>query len=252
MNNEYGDPPIISHKTFKHGIVFEDDDLLVLNKPGWLVCHPSKRGPWSSLVGAARVYLKQESIHLVSRLDRETSGIVVVAKNKATASLWQKGVAHKRVRREYIALISGELESYCKVEVPIGKACDSLVYVKQAIASKIEGKKSVTHFYPLEYRFGNTMCRVKTETGRMHQIRVHAQHIRHPIIGDKLYGEDENYYLEFVKTGWNPVWEKALKINRQALHADKITRYSKIGKVEQTFSVGLATDLILFWKNGFD
>lgn len=243
--------PIINPKTFQDKIIFEDDDLLVVNKPGWLVCHPSKQGCWSSLVGATRAYLKQTSIHLVSRLDRETSGLVVIAKNKATASLWQKGVMQKRVRREYIALLSGRLASCCRVELPIGKAVDSNVFVKQGVTSKIEGKPCITHFDPLEYRFGNTKCRVKTETGRMHQIRVHAQHLGHPIIGDKLYGIDENYYLKFIKTGWNPLWQETLKINRQALHANKITRYSTVGEVEQVFSVGFATDLNLFWENGF-
>ena len=251
MSEENGNSPIISFAIFKDSIVFENNDLLVLNKPGWLVCHPSKRGPWSSLVGAARAYLGQGSIHLVSRLDRETSGLVLIAKNKSTASIWQKGCALKRVQREYIALLSGELRSSYRVELPIGKACDSLVFVKQAITSELEGKLSITQFDPLEYRFGNTRCRVKTETGRMHQIRVHAQHIGYPIIGDKLYGEDESYYLEFIKTGWNPLWKGILKINRQALHANKITRYSSTGEVEQTFSIGLPTDLHSFWENGF-
>ena len=251
MSEENGNSPTISLAIFKNSIVFEDVDLLVLNKPGWLVCHPSKRGPWSSLVGATRAYLGQGSIHLVSRLDRETSGLVLIAKNKSTASLWQKGFALKRVRREYIALLRGKLKSSYKVELPIGKACNSLVFVKQAVTSQKEGKPSVTQFDPLEYRFGNTRCRVKTETGRMHQIRVHAQHIGYPIVGDKLYGENENYYLEFIKTGWNPLWKETLKISRQALHADKITRYSSMGEVEQTFSIGLAKDLNSFWNNGF-
>ena len=84
------DPPLVEMEEFKKWILHEDENLLALNKPGWLVCHPSKNGPFSSLVGAAKEYLGVESVHLVSRLDRETSGVVLLAKNRKAASYWQK------------------------------------------------------------------------------------------------------------------------------------------------------------------
>ena len=93
---EFGETAgLVDMSVFPQWIIFEDDDLLVLNKPGWLVCHPSKNGPLSSLVGAAREYLGADILHLVSRLDRESSGVVVLAKNKSAASAAQKAVDGK-------------------------------------------------------------------------------------------------------------------------------------------------------------
>ena len=89
------DAPLIDPRKWPEWIIFEDEHILVLNKPGWLVCHPSKNGPWSSLVGAAKEYLGVESIHLASRLDRETSGVVLLAKHRGAASKWQKAIEKK-------------------------------------------------------------------------------------------------------------------------------------------------------------
>ena len=98
--------PLVEFDDFKKWILYEDSDLLVLDKPGWLVCHPSKNGPWSSLVGSAKEYLKVDSIHLASRLDRETSGVVLLAKHRKAASHWQKGIEQKRVRGGYLAFLN--------------------------------------------------------------------------------------------------------------------------------------------------
>ena len=84
------DPPIVDMNEFQSWILYEDDDVLVLDKPGWLVCHPSKNGPLSSLIGASKSYLNTETLHLASRLDRETSGVVLLAKHRKSASHWQK------------------------------------------------------------------------------------------------------------------------------------------------------------------
>ena len=114
------DAPLTTLEEFKTWIVCENEDFLVLNKPGWLVCHPSKNGPMSSLVGAARVYLSgAENIHLVSRLDRETSGLVVLAKNKKSASLTQKAIEQKRVSKKYLAILRGRLEGSYTVAQPL-------------------------------------------------------------------------------------------------------------------------------------
>ena len=115
MSSESSDAPLIDPEDFAGWILFEDDDLLVLNKPGWLVCHPSKNGPWSSLVGAAKEYLSVHSIHLASRLDRETSGVVLLAKHSKAASLWQKGIERKTVRRSYFVILRGGIERKTRV-----------------------------------------------------------------------------------------------------------------------------------------
>ena len=93
---ESEEAPLVDPDQLSEWIIYEDQDLLVFDKPGWLVCHPSKNGPWSSLVGAAKEYLNVDSIHLVSRLDRETSGVVMLAKHRKAASLWQKELSRER------------------------------------------------------------------------------------------------------------------------------------------------------------
>ena len=105
---------------FPKWIIYEDSNYLALDKPGWLVCHPSKNGPLSSLVGAARVYLNAEVLHPVSRLDRETSGVVVVAKNHESASKAQKAVSEKgAVKKKYLAFLEGFLGATATVSQPL-------------------------------------------------------------------------------------------------------------------------------------
>ena len=200
-------------------IIYEDDEILVVNKPGWLVCHPSKNGPWSSLVGAVKQYLGVNNIHLASRLDRETSGCILFAKNRASSRYWQKGIETKQVKRSYIAVLMGELNSQKSVSTFLGKDPHSAVFVKQRVTEKSKkSKRACTHFYPHMVRANYTLCTILTETGRKHQIRVHAQHLGCPLVGEKLYGENENYYLRFCQNGWSDDWLPTLKMKRQALH----------------------------------
>ena len=101
-----------------------------------MVCHPSKNGPWSSLVGAAKEYLKVNSVHLVSRLDRETSGVVMLAKHKKAASIWQKGVETRNVKRSYLAILNGDLIKETNVITFLGKDPNSEVFVKQRVTEE--------------------------------------------------------------------------------------------------------------------
>ena len=144
------DPPIVDMNEFQSWILHEDDDVLVLDKPGWLVCHPSKNGPLSSLVGASKSYLNTETLHLASRLDRETSGVVLLAKHRKSASHWQKGIEQKTVRRNYIAILNGNLTQEKVVSNYLGKDPYSPVYVKQRVTDKSrKAKFAETLFSPL-------------------------------------------------------------------------------------------------------
>lgn len=108
MNNPYGeDAPLVDPADFHGWIVQEDDNLLIVNKPGWLVCHPSKNGPMSSLVGVVRAYTRAEKLHLVARLDRETSGLVIFAKRPSVARKFQMAIQNRIVKKAYIALLEG-------------------------------------------------------------------------------------------------------------------------------------------------
>lgn len=212
--------PLINREEFQEWILYEDKDIIVLSKPGWLVCHPSKNGPMSSLVGATKEYLQVDTIHLASRLDRETSGVVLFAKHRKSASHWQKGVECRSVKRGYLAILSGVLQMRECIDGFIGNDSLSKVFVKQKVTQKSRNSKfAETTFIPLLKGEDETLCLVLTATGRKHQIRVHADSLGHSLVGDKLYGPDENYYLKFCEAGWRNEWIKNLGMLRQALHS---------------------------------
>ncbi len=240
--------PLVDMAEFPSWIVFENEDLLVLDKPGWLVCHPSKNGPLSSLAGAAREYLKTDSLHLVSRLDRETSGLVAIAKNKRAASIAQKAVEKRLVSKTYLALLTGKLLGTVTVSQPLCGDENSLVAVKDCCCMrKTSAKDALTVFKSLRAELDEsayTLVRVRTPTGRKHQIRAHAQWIGHHIVGDKLYGGDETLYLDFINNGMSERLLKILKIPRQALHAWRLD-FSKIFDVP-VFTAPLPGDIAGF------
>lgn len=226
-------------------IVHEDERVLVVNKPGDVVCHPSKAGPWSSLVGALREYARLPTVHLVFRLDRETSGVVVLAKDAKMASRLQVAMQERKVGKRYLAILTGHLRETTTVDRPLGDDVNSPVFVKSAVVAAGEGQHALTRFEPLSWsaegqqRF--TLARVVTETGRKHQIRAHAQWLGHALVGDKIYGPDARLYLEFIDTGWTPALAEKLVLSRQALHCAEIDLRS--AGLEQVFRAPLAADL---------
>ena len=212
----------ISPEEMRTWILFEDERLFVLNKPGDIVCHPSKDGPWSSLVGAAREYLGLPTVHLIFRLDRETSGVVVLAKDAATGRSLQMAAQEHRYRKIYHAILTGELAAETMVDQPLGPDFSGPVSVKSCVVPAGQGQKAITRYMPLASRTGFTLVRVEPETGRKHQIRAHAQWLGHSLVGDKIYGPDQLLFLEFIETGWTPALAEKLLLPRQALHCTEI------------------------------
>ena len=217
-------PPLIEPAEFRSWILHEDERLLVVNKPGDIVCHPSKNGPWSSLVGAAREYLQLPAAHLVFRLDRETSGVVVLAKDARTASRLQKAMQRRQVGKVYLAVLEGDVPGPVTVDQPLGPDPDSCVTIRSKVvaADSPGAQAAVTHFEPVARGGGVTLVRVRLETGRKHQIRAHALWLGHAVVGDKLYGPDERLYLEFAQQGWTERHAALLPLSRQALHCAEI------------------------------
>ncbi len=222
-------------------IVHEDSRLLVVNKPGDVVVHPSKAGPWSSLVGALREYARLPTVHLVFRLDRETSGIVVLAKDAKTASRLQGAMMERKIAKAYLAVLGGELAAPVTVNQPLGDDITSPVFLKSAVVAAGEGQPAISHFAPLACGGGFTLVRVVTETGRKHQIRAHAQWLGYPLVGDKIYGPDARCYLEFIDHGWTESLAAKLMLSRQALHCARIDL--RPAGMEHVFTAPLTEDL---------
>ncbi len=233
---------MIAPEELRSWIVHEDDRLLVVAKPGDAVCHPSKAGPWSSLVGAAREYTGLPVMHLVFRLDRETSGVVVLAKDPKMASRLQTAMQERKVGKVYTAILTGELAGPVTVDQPLGDDTASVVFVKSAV--RPDGQAAVTHFTPVAAGDGFTLVRVVTDTGRKHQIRAHAQWLGHALVGDKIYGPDARLYLEFIDHGWTPALAARLLLPRQALHCAEIDL--RPAGLPHVFSAPLPEDLRAF------
>ncbi len=222
-------------------IIHEDERLLVVNKPGDVVCHPSKAGPWSSLVGALREHAGLPTVHLVFRLDRETSGIIVLAKDAAMASRLQIAMQRRLVGKAYLAILTGELAAAVTVDQPLGDDVSSPVFLKSGVVPAGEGQPAETHFEPVGRGGGYTLARVVPRTGRKHQIRAHAQWLGYPIVGDKIYGPDARLYLEFIDHGWSEALAARLLLPRQALHCAEIDL--RPAGLEHVFTAPLPGDL---------
>lgn len=208
---------LITPDELRSWILFEDGELLVVNKPGLVVCHPSKQGPWSSLIGACREYAGLERLHMPSRLDRETSGVVVLAKTAELGSRLQRAIQARRVTKVYHAILCGQFTEPVVVDQPLGKDPASAVIVKQTVVEG--GSPAQTEFKPLGWGGGYTLAEVRPKTGRLHQIRAHAAWMGHAVAGDKIYGVDESLFLEFIEKGWTERLAQTLPLDRQALHA---------------------------------
>jgi 23S rRNA pseudouridine1911/1915/1917 synthase len=259
---------LMPHHSLHFNIVDETDEYVVVDKPPFLLIHPTKPNGAPTLWKELRELLAFEiatggQVSIVNRLDRETSGLVLAAKTSAAARRFGLLMQWQQVKKEYLAIVWGwpEWERYF-VDAPMdrqGKHQESAIWLKQMIhpggapaqteflverrfvrsmvtpsppasrrplpgqgedegerQRRVHGKNS-TH---VEEKFA--VIRAIPRTGRTHQIRVHLSAIGHPIVGDKIYGPDEQLYLRFIDAGWAPELEQRLLLPRHALHSAKL------------------------------
>lgn len=209
--------------------VFEDKDLLIINKQPGLIVHPTKGHPSGTVANALTYYMEQTQnpfkIRFVNRLDMDTSGLLVIAKNAYCQNDYTHQMKAGTVKKCYTAIVKGLLESDSgTIDLPIGRPDPE--HVRRGVMEN--GSPSVTHYKVIERfpRMNYTLVELLLETGRTHQIRVHMSHIGHPILGDWLYGGDNVHLME-----------------RQALHAARLTFTHPITKEKLTLEAPLPSDM---------
>lgn len=183
-------------------IVYEDDDLLVINKKSGMVVHPGNGNTSGTLVNALMHYTKNLSNKeafrpgIVHRIDKDTSGLMLVAKNDKAHDILAEGFKNKTIKREYIALVCGVIgEDSGVIDAPIGR--DAKDRKKMCVTSE-NSKKAVTHFKVLKRYEDYTLLKLILDTGRTHQIRVHMKYIGHPVYNDPVYGKAYNDFGQFL------------------------------------------------------
>ena len=202
-------------------IVHEDEHLLVLNKPAGLVVHPGAGNPAGTLLNALLHHdpklAELPRAGIVHRLDKDTSGLMVVAKTLPTYTALVDLLSRHEVERQYEAVVLGTMVAGGTVDEPIGRSMGDRL--RQAVRDEEDGKRAVTH-YRLRERFrAHSLLQCRLETGRTHQIRVHLAHIGHPLVGDPLYGGG----LKLPKGASAELAASLRGFRRQALHAERLS-----------------------------
>lgn len=244
----------LTAKNIPLDIIYEDNNLLIINKPAGLAVHPceSLKNNENTLVNAVLHHCKNDLSGIggvmrpgiVHRLDKDTSGIMMIAKNDQTHKYLSKLIEKRKIKKIYLALVYGAMESDLgTIDAPIGRA--KFDRKKMSIRNETYGKSAITHFKVKKYfkDLDISLLEVQIVTGRTHQIRVHMSSIGHPILFDKTYGDtkldkelnESSAFVSLQRTG-----------NRQMLHAHKLTLQLPNLKVKKTFEAKIPKEFELF------
>ncbi len=208
-------------------IVYEDEDIVVVNKPAGMPVHPSLNNYENSLANGLMYYYQEQGkpfiFRCTNRLDRDTSGLTVVAKHMVSSSILSSMGMRHEITREYLAIVRGALNpSEGTIDAPIGRTGSSLIERKIDFEN---GERAVTHYRVVEEQNGHSLISLILETGRTHQIRVHMKYIGHPLVGDYLYNPDMEY------------------IDRQALHSHRLSFTHPVTGEKMEFTAPLPADM---------
>jgi len=221
-------------------IVYEDEDIIVINKQFGLVTHPGP-GNWSGTLANALLYYDPDLSSLdragiVHRLDKNTSGLMVVARNEKSQKYLVEQLQNHSVDREYSAIVYGHMIAGGTVDEPIGR--DPKDRVKQAVL--MSGKEAKTHYRAIDRFKSHTHVKAILETGRTHQIRVHLSHVGHSLIGDPMYGGR----VRFPKKASEELKDALVNFTRQALHSKKLTLTHPISGELMSWKAPLPDDML--------
>jgi len=207
-------------------IVYEDEDILVVNKTADTPIHPSQGNYDNTLANAVAYYYEQKgesfTYRCINRLDRDTTGLLIIAKHMYSASLLSNMIGNRQIHREYLAIASGEVPESGTIIAPIGRVEGSTI---ERHVDEEHGDYACTHYQRVSYNNGYSLILLKLETGRTHQIRVHMKHIGHPLPGDFLYNPDYSV------------------IGRQALHSYRLRLNHPISGNYMEFEAELPEDM---------
>lgn len=207
-------------------IIYEDEDILVVNKPYNMPVHPSINNYDNSLANAIMYYYKDYDFifRCINRLDRDTSGLTIIAKNSLSGAILSQSVSKRQIHRTYTAICSGETKLSGTITAPISRKEASTI---ERCVDFTNGEAAITHYKRITYDAQKdlSLVQLQLETGRTHQIRVHMKYINHPLIGDFLYNPDYRY------------------ITRQALNSSEIEFIHPITNQKMHFHIPLPSDM---------
>jgi|SRR5690625_180812 len=213
-------------------ILYEDNDVIVLDKAAGIPTIPSRLHPSGTIANGLLAYYAKKNIpytvHVVTRLDKDTSGVLLIAKHQYSHSILSKMQQQYEIKRKYIAIIEGQPKvNSGTIDAPIGRKDDSII--ERAVVEN--GKRAITHYSVLDKGDKYSLVEIKLETGRTHQIRVHFSHIGHPLVGDHLYGADKR------------------ELARTALHCSRVSFTHPFTNEHITIHAPLHKDMELFLKD---
>ena len=213
---------------FPLDIVYEDDDLLIVNKTFNMPIHPSMGNHENTLANALAYYFKDQDspfiFRCINRLDRDTTGLTIISKNALSAAILGRQVSNREIHRTYLAICEGNTPPCGTIDAPIARVCDSTI---MRCVDFAHGEQAITHYWQIAYdhTLDLSLVKLQLETGRTHQIRVHMKHAGHPLIGDFLYHPDNT------------------SIQRQALHSYSLEFEHPVTKEKMHFHAPLPTDM---------
>ena len=216
-------------------IIYEDDDIVVINKPADMPIHPSQNNYQNTLANAAAYYYEIQhntpfTFRCINRLDRDTTGLTILAKNMYSANVLASFMQERKIKRLYIAILDGSLEKkWGTINRPIGRKDNSTI---EREVNYEHGEKAITHYYKIREFTNYQLAAFQLETGRTHQIRVHMASINAPLVGDTLYNSKNSATL----------------MNRQALHAYRISFPHPITGKIMKFTAPIPEDMTVFMQ----